>query len=47
LIDFIESNGLDLTKDEKESIHEAQEDIATGRIENFVSAEEAKRQLGV
>ena len=46
-VDFIETYGLDLSDEEKESIREAQGDLAAGRRENFVSAEEAKRQLGL
>ena len=46
-VDFIETYGLDLSDEEKEAIREAQSDLAAGRRENFVSAEEAKRQLGL
>ncbi len=46
-IDFIETYGLDLSEEEKADILEAGADIKAGRFENFVSAEEAKRQLGI
>lgn len=46
-IDFIETYGLDLSDEEKVDLLEAQADIKAGRFENFVSAEEAKRQLGI
>lgn len=46
-IDFVETYGLDLTEDEKESIHEAQADRKTGRSEAFASLKEAKRELGL
>lgn len=46
-VDFIETYGLDLNADEKEAIREAQDDLAAGRHGNFVSIEEAKRQLGI
>ncbi len=46
-IDFIESYGLDLSDTEKSNIREARTDIKSKHFENFVSAEEAKRQLGI
>jgi hypothetical protein len=46
-IDFVETYGLDLSDDEKEAIRETQDDLAAGRHENFVSAQDAKRQLGL
>ena len=46
-VDFIETYGLDLTDEEKETIREAKADWEAGRTENFVSAQEAKRQLGL
>ncbi len=46
-IDFLESYGLDLSEEEKADILEAGAEIKAGRFENFVSAEEAKRQLGI
>jgi hypothetical protein len=45
-IDFIESNGLDLTEEEKESIREAEADRRSGNTEAFTSLEEIKRELG-
>lgn len=46
-IDLMETYGLDLTPDEKESIREAQSDLAVGKTDAFVSLDEAKRQLGL
>lgn len=46
-VEFIETYGLDLTVDEKESIREARGDLAAGRHGNFVGSEEAKRLLGL
>lgn len=46
-VDFIETYGLDLSDEEKEAIREARDDLAAGRSEKFVSAEEAKRELGL
>jgi hypothetical protein len=46
-IEFVETYCLDLSDDEKEAILETQDDLAAGRDENFVSAEEVKRQLGL
>lgn len=47
LIDFIETYGLELSDDEKEAIREAQENLTVGMHEKFVTAEDAKRQLGL
>ena len=46
-IDFIETYGLDLSDEEKEDLREAIADREKGRDERFLSAEEAKRQLGL
>jgi hypothetical protein len=46
-IDFIETYGLDLSKEEKEELREGISDREEGRQDRFVSAEEAKRQLGL
>lgn len=46
-IDFIESNGLDLSEEEKQSAQESNADIKAGRRENFVSVAEAKQELGL
>ncbi len=46
-VDFVETYGLDLSDEEKDAIREAQNDLAAGRHQNFVSSEEAKRQLGL
>ncbi len=46
-VDFIETNGLDLTDDEKESIREAKADRISGRMENFVSLEDLEKELGI
>lgn len=45
-IEFIERHGLDLTEEEQEAIREAQADIKSGKSDAFVSAEEARRQVG-
>ena len=45
--DFVESYGLDLTDDEKESIREAQADREAGRMENFVKLEDLEKELGI
>lgn len=46
-VDFIELNGLDLTKDEKDSIREAKADRDAGRMENLVSLEDLEKELGI
>ena len=46
-VDFIELNGLDLTKVEKDSIREAKADRDAGRMENFVSLEDLEKELGI
>jgi hypothetical protein len=46
-IDFIEAYGLDLAEEEKISIREAQSDRKAGRHENFIGADDAKRELGI
>ena len=47
LVDFIETYGLDLTADEKESIAEAKADREAGRPENFVALEDQEKELGI
>lgn len=46
-VDFIESNGLDLTEDEKESIAEAKADREAGRSENFVALADLEKELDI
>lgn len=46
-IDFIETYGLDLTPDEKDSIREAKADREAGRSENFVAMEDLEKELGI
>ena len=46
-IDFIESYGLDLTEEERNYLLGVQADIKAGRSREFISSEEAKRQLGL
>lgn len=46
-VDFVETYGLDLTPVETQDIKEARQDLADGRAENFISAAEAKRELGL
>lgn len=46
-VDFIETYGLDLSEEEKESIREAQTDRKAGRHENFVSMEDLEKELGI
>ncbi len=45
-IDFIETYGLDLTEGEQSAIREARSDIDSGNLDAFVSADEARRQVG-
>ena len=46
-VDFMESHGLDLTEEEKESVREAQADREAGRSENFVSLEDLEKELSI
>lgn len=46
-LDFIETNGLDLTDEEKDSIREAKADRQAGRMENFVSLEDLEKELEI
>ena len=46
-IDFIETNGLDLSLEEKEAIREAEADRKAGRHENFVSMEDLEKELEI
>ena len=46
-VDFIETYGLDLTDEEKESIREAKSDRQAGRTGNFVALEDLEKELGI
>jgi hypothetical protein len=46
-VDFIETYGLDLSDEEKESIREAKADREEGRTENFVALEDLEKELGI
>jgi len=46
-VDFIETYGLDLSDEEKESIREAKADREAGRTENFVALEDIEKELGI
>ncbi len=46
-VDFVESHGLDLTEEEKESIAEAKADREAGRTESFVALEDLEKELGI
>lgn len=46
-VDFIETYGLDLTAEEKDSIREAKADREAGRMENFVVLEDIEKELGI
>lgn len=46
-VDFVESYGLDLSEEEKESVREAQADREAGRTENFVSLEDLEKELSI
>jgi hypothetical protein len=46
-VDFVETYGLDLTDDEKESIAEAKADRDAGRTGNFVALEDLEKELGI
>ena len=46
-VDFVETYGLDLTDDEKESIAEAKADREAGRTGNFVALEDLEKELGI
>lgn len=46
-IDFVETYGLDLTDDEKDSVCEAKADRASGRLENFVALEDLETEIGI
>ncbi len=45
-IDFVETYGLDLSDEERLGILEAKADIAEGDLSDFVTADEAKREIG-
>lgn len=46
-VDFVETYGLDLSEDEKESLAEAKADRLAGRTENFVALEDLEKELGI
>lgn len=46
-VEFLETHGLDLTPDEKDSVREAGEDRAAGRGRNFVSLGDLEKELGI
>lgn len=46
-VDFIETYGLDLTADEKDSVSEAKADREAGRQENFIALEDLEKDLGI
>lgn len=46
-VDFVETYGLDLTDDEKDSIAEAKADREAGRTGNFVALEDLEKELGI
>ena len=46
-IDFIETYGLDLSDEEQKDLRETIAEKEQGRDERFLSAEEAKHQLGL
>ncbi len=46
-VDFIETCGLDLTAEEKDSIREAKADREAGRTGNFISLEDLEKELGI
>lgn len=46
-VDFLETYGLDLSDEEKDSVREAKADRAAGRMENFVALEDLEKQLGI
>jgi hypothetical protein len=46
-VDFIETHGLDLTRDEKDAIQEAKADREAGRTEKFVALEDLEKELGI
>ena len=47
LVDFIETHGLDLSKEEKESLSEAREDWKNGNKEAFTSMEDLRTELSI
>jgi hypothetical protein len=44
-VDFIETNRLDLSDEEKDCIREAKADREAGRTEDFVTLEELEKEL--
>ena len=46
-VDFVETYGLDLSDDEKDSVREAKADREAGRMENFVALEDLEKELGI
>jgi len=45
-IEFVETYGLDLSDEERDAILAAKADFVGGNVEEFVSAEEVKREIG-
>ena len=46
-VDFVETHGLDLSDDEKDSVREAKADQEAGRMENFVTLDDLEKELGI
>jgi len=46
-VDFVETYGLDLSDDEKNSVREAKADREAGRMENIVALEDLEKELGI
>ena len=46
-VDFVETYGLDLSDDEKDSVREAKADHEAGQMENFVALEDLEKELGI
>ena len=45
-IEFVETYGLNLTEEDESGIREAEEDLAKGNSDAFVSFDEVKREFG-
>jgi hypothetical protein len=46
-VDFIETYGLDLSDDEKDTIREAKAAREAGRVGNFIALEDLEKELGI
>jgi hypothetical protein len=46
-VDFMETYGLDLTDDERDSIREAKADRDAGRSAKFIALEDLEKELGI